>query len=154
MSTSDLEYGSASAGIVAGILTFIVLGWLPIYGWIAAGIVTGLIVRGSLRGAVAAVIAGAIVSGVLIALTILVSPSVISTFSSYLGSNVLVGNITGQIKLAMSMQPLVLIKSLGVSALLVPAIGGFIGGSVLSPRSRYEESYEPEAPSEPEPQQA
>ncbi len=149
MSSSDLEYGSASAGVVAGILTFILLGWLPVYGWLSAGIVTGLIVRGSLRGLVAAIVAGAIVSGVLMALTILVSPSLLTTYTSYLGTNILVGDIVGKVQLAMSMQPIALVKDLAISAIVVPAIGGFIGGSVLSPRDRYEDEEETEEPQAP-----
>lgn len=155
MSTSDLEYGSASAAIAAGILTFIVLGWLPIYGWLIAGIITGLIARGSMRGTVAAIVAGAIVSVVLIALTILVSPSVVTTYTSYLGSSALVGNIVSTVEHAMSLQPLALVKDLGISAIVVPAIGGFIGGSVLSPRERYGGDIQDNTPEpEPEPEQA
>lgn len=142
MPSSDLEYGSAGAAIVAGILTFIVLGWLSIYGWLAAGIVAGLIARGSLRGTVSAIISGAIVSGIMIALTIFVSPSVITTYTGFLGSNQLVGDITGKVQAAMALQPVILIKALAIGAIVVPAIGGFIGGSILSPRNRFEEDYE------------
>jgi len=146
MPSSDLEYGSAGASIAAGILTFIVLGWLPVYGWIVAGLVAGLVARGSLRGTVSAIVSGAVVSGIVIALSILVSPSVLTTYTAFLGSNQLVTDVMGKLQAAMAMQPVVLIKALAVSAIVVPAIGGFIGGSILSPR-RYEEEYEevPEA---------
>ncbi len=146
---SDLEYGSAKAAIVAGILTFIVLGWLSIYGWLIAGVVAGLIARGSLRGTVSAIVSGAIVSAVMIALTLFVSPSLITTYASYLGTSQLVGDIVAQVQLAMSMQPVVLMKALMISAIIAPAIGGFIGGSILSPRHRFDEDFEEVA--EPEP---
>lgn len=147
---SDLEYGSAKAAVAAGILTFIVLGWLSIYGWIIAGVVAGMIARGSLRGTVSAIVSGAIVSGVMIVLTLFVSPSLITTYTAYLGSSSLVIDIVGKVQLAMTMQPLVLIEALIVSAIVVPAIGGFIGGSIMSPRHSMDEEYEEVAEAAPE----
>lgn len=138
MSSESLEYGSAAAAVAAGILTFIILGWLSIYGWLAAGLVAGLISRGSLRGTLSAVVSGAIVSGVIIALTFLVSPAMIAHLASYVGGTALTGDITGKLNALMTLKPVDLIRTLVISAIVIPAVGGFIGGSIHAPRSEYE----------------
>lgn len=142
MSSQDLEYGSAVAAVIAGILTFVVLGWLSIYGWLAAGLVAGLVSRGSLRGTITAIVSGAIVSAIIIALTLLVSPGLISSYTAFLAGNSLTVDVNAKLNMLMAMQPLVLVKTLVISAVVIPAIGGFIGGSIMSPTAKYEENYE------------
>lgn len=142
MSSQDLEYGSAVAAVIAGILIFVILGWLSIYGWLAAGLVAGLVSRGSLRGTITAIISGAIVSAVIIALTMLVSPGLISSYTAFLSGNSLTVDVLGKLNVLMAMQPLALVKTLAVSAIVIPAIGGFIGGSIMSPKTKYKEEYE------------
>lgn len=139
MSTTDLEYGSAAAAIIAGILTFVILGWLSIYGWLAAGLVAGLVSRGSGRGTITAIVSGAIVSAIIIAMTILVSASTITGMVSFISGNPLTADVLSKLDVLMAMQPISLIKTLVISAVVIPAIGGFIGGSIMRPTAKYEE---------------
>lgn len=146
MPSSDLEYGNATAGVIAGILVFLMLGWLNVYGWIAAGLAVGLISRGAARGLVAAIVTGAVVTGILVAITILATPADVGNILAYTGTGVLPEKIVGSVQHIMALKPLILIRSLAIDAIAVPAVSGFIGGSIMSPRPRGDTGYE--APAE------
>ena len=60
MSNERLMYGSIATGIISGVLLLILIGWIPLYGWIIAGFAAGLASRGSARGFMSALISGVV----------------------------------------------------------------------------------------------
>ncbi len=132
MESSRLMYGSVGAGIVAGILVLVLFGWVPYYGWILAGVVAGLASRGSGRGLLSGLLAGIIVSAVVIALTLFVPISALNTIFSDFGNQNLNNTVFSTVYTAISMGTVELVKKIAVDLIVLPAIGGFIGGSILS----------------------
>lgn len=145
MVESDRVYGSIGAAVVAGVLLLIVLGWLPLYGWLAAGLAAGLIARGSGRGLLAGIISGAIVSAVATASTLFLTGAEMSSLVGLIGNDLVSSHVFNAIDILSSMSSMAIIKTLLVDGIVIPAIGGFIGGSILSRgKERSEEGDEEE----------
>ena len=132
MESSRLMYGSVGAGIIAGISVLILFGWVPYYGWIAAGIAAGLASRGSGRGLLSGLLAGIVVSAVVIAVTLFVPISALNTIFFASGNQYLNTTVFSTLYTAINMGTVELIKKVAVDLIVLPAVGGFIGGSILS----------------------
>ncbi len=132
MESSRLMYGSVGAGIVSGILVLTLFGWVPYYGWIVAGLVAGLASRGSGRGLLSGLLAGIVVSAVVIAVTLFVPISALNTIFADFGNQYLNNTVFSTVYTAINMGTIELIKKVAVDLIVLPAVGGFIGGSILS----------------------
>lgn len=134
------------AGIVVGILLLGLFGWVPFYGWIIAGFAAGLASRGSGRGLLSGLLAGIIVSAVAIAVTLFVPVSALNTIFADVGNQYLSNTVFSTVYTTISIPTVELIKKLAVDIIVLPAIGGFIGGSVLSNGYTVVEVHEEEEP--------
>lgn len=132
MDSNRLMYGSIGAGTLVGILLLALFGWIPLFGWLLAGVAAGLASRGSGRGFVAGLLAGVVVTIVAVATVMFVPVSDINTLSGYIGNQYLNGTVFSSIYGIMGMATVPLLKKAAVDLILLPAIGGFIGGSILS----------------------
>lgn len=132
METSRLMYGSIGAGVVVGILLLGLLGWIPFYGWIIAGFAAGLASRGSARGLGSGLLAGIIVSAVAIAVTLFVPVSALNTIFYDVGNQYLNKTVFATVYTTISLPTIVLVKKLVVDLIVLPGIGAFIGGSILT----------------------
>ncbi len=132
MNTERLEYGSMGAGLIIGILLLVLLGWIPFVGWIVAGLAAGLAARGAMRGLFSGLIAGVIVSAVLIAVILFVNVGEINTIFSYFGTSSVVVSIYTVLMHLENYSSLALIKAIVINGIAIPAIGGLVGGSILS----------------------
>ncbi len=147
MNTERLEYGSMGAGLIVGILLLVLLGWIPFTGWIIAGFAAGLAARGSIRGFFSGLIAGVIVSAVLIAVILFVNVGDINTIFSYFGTSSLVVSIYTVVMHLENLSSVALIKAIVINGIAIPAIGGLVGGSILSRGYMVVEQEEQEQPS-------
>ena len=150
MESNRLMYGSIGAGIIAGLIMLVLFGWISLYGWLAAGLVAGLAARGSARGFLAGLISGIIVSIIALALSLFVSVSTINTYVAYIGNQYIQNTIITPELNVLGFQLMVLVKKLAIDVILIPAVGGLIGGSILSNGYLVEE-VEHRAREEPEP---
>ncbi|MFG1449835.1 MAG: hypothetical protein AAE983_04245 [Thermoplasmataceae archaeon] len=146
MNTERLEYGSMGAGLIVGILLLVLLGWIPFTGWIIAGFAAGLAARGSIRGFFSGLIAGVIVSAVLIAVILFVNVGDINTIFSYFGTSSLVVSIYTVVMHLENLSSVALIKAIVINGIAIPAIGGLVGGSILSRGYMVVEQEEQEQP--------
>lgn len=146
METSRLMYGSIGAGVIVGILLLGLLGWIPFYGWIIAGFAAGLASRGSARGLMSGLLAGIIVSAAAIAVTLFVPVSALNTIFYDVGNQYLSNTVFATVYTTISLPTIVLVKKLVVDLIVLPGIGGFIGGSILTNGYHVVEIHEEEAP--------
>lgn len=145
METSRLMYGSIGAGIGVGVLLLGLLGWIPFYGWLIAGVAAGLASRGSGRGLVSGLAAGIVVSAVAIAVTLFVPISALNTIFADVWNPYLSSTVFSTVYTTVGMGTTELVKRLVVDIIALPAIGGFIGGSILSNGYTVMEIHEEEA---------
>ncbi len=150
MSSDRIMYGSIGAGILAGLIMLALFGWITLYGWFAAGIAAGLASRGSARGFLAGLISGAILSVLAIVLALFVPASTLVTYAGYIGNHYIQTTLVAPALNLLGLQTTALVKDLAFDYILVPTLGGFIGGSILSNGYRVEE-VEEGARDEPEP---
>ena len=132
MNSERFEYGSMGAGIVVGLILLILLGWIPFTGWIIAGVVAGLAARGALRGLFSGLIAGVIASAILITVVLFLSVGNINTIFSYFGTSSVVVSIYTAIMHLENYGTTALIKAIVIDGIVIPTIGGLVGGSILS----------------------
>ena len=146
MNTERLEYGSMGAGLIVGILLLVLLGWIPFTGWIIAGFAAGLAARGSIRGLFSGLIAGVIVSAVLISVILFINVGDINTIFSYFGTSSIVVSIYTIVMHLENYGSLALIKAIVINGIAIPAVGGLVGGSILSKGYMVVEQEEQEQP--------
>lgn len=144
MNDEHLEYGSMGAGIVVGIVLLVLLGWIPFVGWIVAGFAAGLSSRGALRGVFSGLVSGVVVSAVLISVILFLSVGNINTIFGYLGNGYLVTSIKGVVMHLEVYGSTELIRSVVISGIVIPAVAGLVGGSILSRGYLVQENYEEE----------
>ncbi|MEM0158525.1 MAG: hypothetical protein QW812_03345 [Thermoplasmataceae archaeon] len=132
MNSERVMYGSLVAGILATALGLVLFGWVPFFGWIIPGIIGGLAARGAFRGFFSAVVGGAIVGAALVSAALFVSVAQVHSIMIFLNNTYLNNNVFPSLLALMNMNSAELAKSVGVDAVLLPAIGGFIGGAMLS----------------------
>lgn len=147
MDSNRLMYGSIGAGILVGILMLVLFGWLAIYGWLVAGVVAGMASRGSGRGFLSGLIAGIVVSAIAVAFALFIPVSTINTLVGYVGNQYLSSTVFAPIYSVLGLSTTELLKRMAVDLILIPAVGGFIGGSVMSNGYFVEEVEEHEQPS-------
>lgn len=132
MSSDRIMYGSIGAAILVGLIMLALFGWITLYGWLAAGLAAGLAARGSARGFLAALISGIILSAIAIALALFVPVSTLYTYAGYIGNNYIQTTLIKPAINLLGLQMTTLVKDLAFDYILVPALGGFVGGSILS----------------------
>lgn len=152
MESDRIMYGSIGAGILAGLIMLALFGWLSLYGWLAAGLAAGLASRGSARGFLAGLMAGAIISIIALALALFVPVSTLNTYAGYLGNQYIQNTLIAPALTLLGLKTMVLVKELAVDYIAIPALGGLVGGSILSNGYRVQEMEESEK-EEPEPKQ-
>ncbi len=153
MSSDRIMYGSIGAGILVGLVMLALFGWITLYGWLAAGIAAGLASRGSARGFLAGLISGIILSVMAIALSLFVPVSTLSTYAGYMGNQYIQTTLITPALNLLGLQTTTLVKELALDYILIPALGGFVGGAILSNGYRVEE-VEDGAREEPEPKRS
>ncbi len=109
--------GSMGTAIVVGFILMAIIGWVPIFGALIAGVVCGLIARGAKRGLVAGFVAGVVG---LIILSIL-----FALFGAAIGgaSGAIFGSLAG-------FGTATILGILGLSGIILISIGGLIGGAL------------------------
>ncbi len=132
MESNRLMYGSIGAGILAGLIMLILFGWISLFGWLAAGLVAGFAARGSARGFLAGLISGIIVSIITLVLSLFVPVSTLNTYLAYMGNTYIQNTVFKPELNILGYQLVALVRKLAVDVILIPAVGGFIGGSILS----------------------
>ncbi len=146
MSNERLMYGSIGAGIISGALLLILIGWIPLYGWIIAGLAAGLVSRGSARGFISALISGIIVSTGIVLMALFMPFPYIAELSSLLGNAYLNAHAFPYLYSLLSNGTVPLVKIIAVDYIAVPVVGGFIGGAILNNGYYIVESTEAAAP--------
>lgn len=152
MESNRMMYGSIGAGVIAGLIMLALFGWIALYGWLAAGLAAGLASRGSARGFLAGLIAGIILSVMALAIALFVPVSTLSSYAGYLGNQYIQNTIIAPALNLLGLKTMVLVKELALDYIAIPALGGFIGGSILSNGYLVEEVQEKEK-AQPEPKQ-
>lgn len=145
-----MMYGSIGAGILVGLIMLILFGWISLFGWLAAGLAAGFAARGSARGFLAGLISGIIISILALALSLFVPVSTLNTYLAYIGNQYIQNTVFKPELNILGYQLMTLVKKLVVDVILFSAVGGFIGGSILSNGYTVEE-VEEGAREEPEP---
>lgn len=139
-------YGSIATGIISGVLLLILIGWIPLYGWIIAGFAAGLASRGSARGFISALISGVIVSIGIILMALFMPFSDIVSISSFLGNSYLNAHAFPYLSSLLSNGTIPLVKIIAVDYIAIPVVGGIIGGAILNNGYYIVESQEVAAP--------
>lgn len=132
METNRLMYGSIGAGVIVGILLLVLFGWITFYGWIVAGLAAGFASRGSARGLLSGLLSGIIVSAVALTVTLFVPVSALNTIFYDIGNQYLSNTAFANVYTTISLPTVELVKKLVIDLIVLPGIGGFIGGSILS----------------------
>ena len=132
MDSDRLMYGSIGAGVLVGLFLLVLLGWIGFYGWIAAGIAAGLAARGAARGLVAGLVAGIVTSALLIVFALFVPIGVLTTIDSQINSPFLTNSVFPFVFNVMGLPALTIIKHVAIDGIVIPALGGFVGGAILS----------------------
>ncbi|MEM0157146.1 MAG: hypothetical protein QXN26_03655 [Thermoplasmataceae archaeon] len=132
MSNERLMYGSIGSGIISGVLLLILIGWIPLYGWIIAGLAAGLAARGSARGFISALISGVIVSMGIVLMALFMPFSDIAGISSFLGNAYLNAHAFPYLYSLLSNSTIPLVKIIAVDYIAIPVVGGLIGGAILN----------------------
>ena len=132
MSNERLMYGSIATGIISGVLLLILIGWIPLYGWIIAGFAAGLASRGSARGFMSALISGVVVSIGIILMALFMPFSDLAAISSFLGTAYLNAHAFPYLYSLLSNGTIPLVKIIAVDYIAIPVVGGIIGGAILN----------------------
>ena len=132
MSSDRIMYGSIGAAILVGLIMLALFGWITLYGWLAAGLAAGFAARGSARGFLAGLISGIIISVIALVLALFVPVSTLGTYAGYIGNQYIQNTIIAPALNMLGLQTTTLIKELGFDYILVPTLGGFVGGSIMS----------------------
>ncbi|HLH85240.1 MAG TPA: hypothetical protein VKU79_00025 [Thermoplasmataceae archaeon] len=132
MDSERVVYGSLGAGILATALGLVLFGWVPFFGWIIPGVIGGLAARGAFRGFFSSLIGGAVVSALIVAFALFVPVSEVHSIMLFLNNTYLNNNVFPSLLALMNMNTETLAKSVGIDSIILPAIGGFIGGAMLS----------------------
>lgn len=146
MSNERLMYGSIGAAILSGVVLLLLVGWISFYGWIAAGLIAGIIARGTARGFISALMAGVIVSIAIIASALFLPFSDISAASAFVGNAYLNTHAFPYLYALLSQGTVTLIKTVAVDYIAIPVVSGIIGGSLLTNGYYVVESSEVQAP--------
>lgn len=142
MSREDKVYGNIPEAIIAGIILIALLNHLDLIGLMLAGFAVGLIARGAMRGLLSGLLAGVIISLLAMVFVLFLPNYGITMINTYLGSNILTTTITGTLRFLGSQPSNSLIRQLIVDGTVIPAVGSFIGGAILSQGYDYSEEAE------------
>ena len=142
MSREDKVYGNIPEAIIAGIILIALLNHLDLVGFILAGFAVGLIARGAMRGLLSGLLAGVVISLVAMVFVLFLPDYGITMINTYLGNNLLTATITGTLRFLGSQPSNSLIRQLIIDGTVIPAIGSFIGGAILSQGYDYSEEAE------------
>jgi|GEM_PF-2733756 hypothetical protein len=142
MSREDKVYGNIPEAIIAGIILIALLNHMDLVGLILAGFAVGLIARGAMRGLLSGLLAGVIISLLSMIFVLFLPDYGITMINAYLGNNILTANITGTLRFLGSQPSNSLIRQLIVDGTVIPAMGSFIGGAILSQGYDYSEGAE------------
>lgn len=151
MESNRLMYGSIGAGVIVGILLLALFGWFSFYGWILAGVAAGFASRGSARGFASGLLAGIIVSAAAIVVTLFVPVSALNTIFYDVGNSYMNSTVFATVYSTISLPTVVLVKKLVIDLIVLPAIGGFVGGSILSNGYQVVEVQQEDAKPQPRP---
>lgn len=129
------RYGSFILAIISGLLLLIILGGSPSAFWLLfAGVAAGMIARGVVRGTISAAIAGIIIVIILSLITTLKDGyPVYTAIHNDLGFSYFVDSILSSFANLYSLGQANISKLLYVlviDAVLIPGVGGFIGGAL------------------------
>ncbi len=134
MLESDDSSGSVVKGLFVTFISLVLLGPFYIVGWFVAGLLGGMTGKGSARGFAAALIGGMVASLVLIELSYYLPFSVITDITNYTGNIYVVSTLTHIFLVTrgnLSADPLKTIIGAILEGTVIPAIGGFAGGSIF-----------------------
>ncbi|MGP6220579.1 hypothetical protein [Caldiplasma sukawensis] len=126
--------GNFGLGMAATFLSMAILGPFLSLGWILSGFFGGLIARGPGRGFAAALIGGLIISVVVFEMSILVSPSLFTDISNYTGNFFVLNqafSVFSEVRAYYKVNSTQTLIKILIEGGVVPAIGGFIGGSII-----------------------
>lgn len=130
------DNGSIGIGIFATFISLIIMGPYFGIGWLISGFLGGMVARGKLQGFAAGLIGGLILTIALIEISYYVLPATISTITSYTGNFYIVSSIVKTY--TYTRNAITGTKTIGtligliVEGVLIPGLGGLIGGSVLN----------------------
>ncbi|MGP6206591.1 hypothetical protein ACNF42_00940 [Cuniculiplasma sp. SKW3] len=128
--------GSIGVGIFATFISLIFMGPSFGIGWLISGFFGGLVAKGKLPGFAAGLIGGLILTIALIEISYYVNPSTITTITSYTGNfyltNVIVKVYTETRAAITGSNPVKALIGLIVEGVVVPGLGGLIGGATLN----------------------
>ncbi|MCL4345243.1 MAG: hypothetical protein M1375_02560 [Candidatus Thermoplasmatota archaeon] len=134
--------GNIGVGILATFLSLVIMGPILGVGWLVSGLFGGLIAKGKLQGFAAGLIGGLILTIALIEISYYVLPASINTITSYTGNFYIVDSMVkvytetrNAITGGSTINKLV---GLIVEGVVIPGIGGFIGGSIYKGTSEYD----------------
>lgn len=142
MSREDKVYGNIPEAIIAGVILIALLNHLDLIGFLLAGVIIGLIARGAMRGLLSGLLAGVIVSLIAMMFVMFLPNYGITMINTYLGNNVLTVSITDTMKFLGAQPSSTLIRQLIIDGTVIPTLGSFIGGAVLSQGYDYKEDAE------------
>ncbi|WP_393971250.1 hypothetical protein OXIME_001517 [Oxyplasma meridianum] len=142
MSKGEKVYGNIPEAIVAGIILIALLNHMQLVGFILAGFAIGLIARGAMRGLLSGLLAGVIISLLSMIFVLFLPDYGIKMINTFLGNNLLTVPITATLRFLGSQPSNSLIRQLIIDGTVLPAIGAFIGGAILSQGYDYSEEGE------------
>ncbi len=146
MSNERLMYGSIGAAVLSGVVLLVLVGWISFYGWIIAGLITGMIARGTARGFISALIAGVVVSMGIVVAALFLPFSDISAASAFVGNAYLNAHAFPYLYALLSQGTVSLVKTIAVDYIAIPVVSGMIGGSLLTNGYYVVESSEEQEP--------
>lgn len=135
MLESEDSSGNILKGLIVTFISLVFLGPFFSIGWFISGVFGGLTGRGSIRGFASALIGGLIASVVIIELSYYMPYSVITDITNFTGNIYLLHYLTDTYmvtKNSLNSDALKTIIGVIIEITIIPALGGLVGGSILS----------------------
>ncbi len=127
--------GSVLKGLIVTFISLIFLGPFLGIGWFISGLFGGLTGRGSVRGLVSGLIGGLIASVVIIELSYYLPGSIFTDITNFTGNIFLLNYLSSfylSTKASLGVDALKTVIGIIIEITAVPALGGLVGGSILS----------------------
>lgn len=135
MLESDDSSGSILKGLIVTLISLVFLGPFLAIGWFISGVFGGLTGRGSVRGLASGLIGGLIATVVIIELSYYLPASLITAVTNFTGNIYLLHYLTETYmatKASLKVDTLKTIIGVVIEITVIPALGGLVGGSILS----------------------
>ncbi len=133
MPRDTLRYGSLVIGIVAGIISipfFLSIPFFGVYFVLVAGIISGMIARGVIRGVATSATAGLVLAALAIGFSAVNTGSFISTIYSDVSFSSVLQTLVNDYLSVMGLHIDILVEKTMIYVVAFPIIGGFIGGAL------------------------